>query len=308
MPSPGRLGTTLKGLVRPVVYHPGTNRALRALLRPCRSWLPEIVLARFPISGSFSLTYPGVGRIGLVGEGLDDQTNRLFWYGPFGIEAPTLRALLALLPGSGTLVDAGAYIGLVSLLASREDPNRQVFSFEPMPMARERIRKNLQLNGITNVVVEGMALWKEPGTGLLQIPRHGIPSSSSLRPEFREGVVKVEVEQVRLDDYLGGRGAPRVGILKVDTETSEPEVLAGASRTLAKDRPYVFCEVLHGQRPGELERVLGPLAYRYFHLRRDGIREVRELLGDPAGEEDNFLFIPEERVEKGQVPLDLSYS
>jgi Methyltransferase FkbM domain len=45
------------------------------------------------------------------------------------------------------------------------------------------------------------------------------------------------------------QGIAKVDLVKIDTETTEPAVIRGMARTLARDRPDVVCEVLAGLRP-----------------------------------------------------------
>jgi hypothetical protein len=47
----------------------------------------------------------------------------------------------------------------------------------------------------------------------------------------------------RLDDLVDTQGLGPVGVLKIDVEGFEPEVLAGAQRTIKRDRPVLYLEV-----------------------------------------------------------------
>lgn len=52
-------------------------------------------------------------------------------------------------------------------------------------------------------------------------------------------------------------------------------------KTLARDRPDVFCEVLEGRGTGPaLEEILGPVGYRYYLLTDAGPQERTTIAGD----------------------------
>ena len=62
-------------------------------------------------------------------------------------------------------------------------------------------------------------------------------------------------------------------------------------KTLARDRPDVFCEVLAGRDTGPaLEEMLGPIGYRYYLLTDAGPQERTTIAGDAHFL--NYLFSP----------------
>jgi hypothetical protein len=95
-----------------------------------------------------------------------------------------------------------------------------------------------------------------------------------------------------LDAYVTRTGrAPAV--LKVDTETTEPDVLTGGRALLERHRPWIVCEVLAGRTGAQLEAILGPLGYRYFHLPATMAPvEHARIEGDPSHLERDWLFTP----------------
>ncbi len=77
--------------------------------------------------------------------------------------------------------------------------------------------------------------------------------------------------------------------MKIDTESTEPDVLRGAAKLLARDRPNIFCEVLKGRgAEGLLEEILEPLGYRFFLLTPEGAQERERIEGHPQWL--NYLF------------------
>jgi FkbM family methyltransferase len=121
----------------------------------------------------------------------------------------------------------------------------------------------------------------------MYVPRAGVTTEASTWDAFGPGTDRkvVTVPSVRIDDLN-----LRVGLMKIDTETTEPAVLRGAPATLRRDRPPIFCEVLGGYTEEALEAILGPLDYRLFRLEPGLQREVEHIV--PHERYPNFLFLP----------------
>ena len=180
-------------------------------------------------------------------------------------------------------------MGPYSLLA-RACSDRQVVAFEPTPDLARVARVTGERNGL-DYLVEEIALGDAAGTATLYLSDTS-DSSNSLNPEFRPSSASLEVPVETLDGWVERTGtAP--GILKVDTETTEPAVLRGAGDTVRRHRPWVFCEVLHGRVEAELTEVLGSWGYTWYHLTGPGPLEPRtEIVGDEEQKHYMWLFVP----------------
>jgi FkbM family methyltransferase len=157
-------------------------------------------------------------------------------------EPETSRLIAELLPPGGTMIDVGANIGFFSLLAARcVGTSGKVIAFEPLPVTRRHLERNLQLNGMAQVVVRGEAVCDRPGEDITfyEGPRdhRGI---SSCRPIERASRVH-RVRAGRLDDLLPADR--RVDLIKIDVEGAECQALDGMARLLRRDHPDVIVEV-----------------------------------------------------------------
>jgi FkbM family methyltransferase len=195
----------------------------------------------------------------------------------------------------------GANVGFYALTATAVDPDVDVHAFEPYPPVLELLRANLALNPRADrVQIFEQAIGSEPGHALLHIPRdpHGyVETSASLNPDFRlggtEGALTVEV--TTLDEHLATTAhRRRVSVVKVDVESLEHEVLAGASKLLSGDRPSVFVEVLPVSAIDALEQVRAEGQFVDVRLR------PTEAVVSAAVEYDeqawNHLWVPAERL------------
>jgi FkbM family methyltransferase len=163
----------------------------------------------------------------------------------FGLyELDTARVLRRLLRAGDTFVDGGANIGYFTLIAAKAvGPRGRVHAFEPQPEIRARLAEHVAANGVGEVVtIHPVALSDRPG----RVPLHTFTDPAAnhgLTTMFAPasaGTRSVEVEAVRLDDYLPGI-APR--LIKLDIEGAEPLAIAGMSETLRRRRPAVIVEL-----------------------------------------------------------------
>ena len=163
-------------------------------------------------------------------------------------ERALVRRLLA--PGMAA-VDVGANIGYYLLLIeSAVGAAGSVVCFEPDPGNLQELRRNLDANAFGNARVVAAAVGAADGAATL---RSGINAAVAA-----DGTGDCEVPLVCLDSALGGR----VDFLKIDVEGYEGQVLDGARRLLAEQRPALFLEVHPGflAAPHTTDGILGRLA------------------------------------------------
>lgn len=134
------------------------------------------------------------------------------------------------------VVDAGAHIGSFSVWASRRCPKGRVLAFEPAPINLDLLRRNLARTGSRNVTVVASGLGAAPGT--LRLHWLGDFSMYTMDPG-RGDTASFEVPVDTVDAALRRLGVREVGVLKIDVERHEAEVLRGAAETLPRTREVV---------------------------------------------------------------------
>lgn len=210
-----------------------------------------------------------------------------------GYEPDTLACFLAAIEerGSEPVFDVGANIGVFSWLAAALTP-ATVVAFEPTPDLAAQMRTICAANSLA-VTVEAIALGAAAGTAELHLSDQ-TDSSNSLRAGFRPSRRSVSVSVEAIDGYVARTGT-KPAVLKIDTESTEPDVLRGAAELLAADRPWLICEVLAGRTEADLGAILGPLRYAWYRIDAAGRLERRASIeGDPTYAHMNWLFAPEE--------------
>lgn len=273
-------------------------RANRWLVRPLRG-VPALrridAVARLPVVGEFDVAGPG-HRIVMRSDGRDSIASSLFWHGLDGFEPETVLPFGNLAAASRTILDIGANSGLYSLVAATANLSATVVAFEPMPLIAEYLRGNIEVNRLENVAAEEIALGASEGEVEFYVPAATtLPLSGSVRAGFRQPAATLRVPIERLDSYVERVGLRDIDLVKIDTETTEPDVIAGGSGTIERDRPAIVCEVLRGRTETELQRAFEGFDYRYFKFSDSGLTHHTELVGQSSGDR-NYLFVPSERV------------
>lgn len=167
----------------------------------------------------------------------------------YGFHDPVAWAVDRLLARGDCFIDAGANIGLMTLVgAARVGSSGRVVSCEPSPSTVELLRRNLDANGFRWVDLEQAAVGEVPGVAEL-IEFGAGAGLNSFAPETREGGRAVSIDVVRLDDLAVTLPAVPA-LVKLDVEGAEVKALRGARELLATRRTSFIIEV----EPEHLER------------------------------------------------------
>jgi FkbM family methyltransferase len=133
------------------------------------------------------------------------------------------------------VIDAGANIGRwIETFHKKVRGKGRIYAFEPQPEAAAKIRK-LQIDGCE--VVQA-ALGSEPGKMgfYTQAPTDTTGSLYKRNDSFwvDRQYNRIEVEVIRLDDFVQANQIHRIDFMKMDLEGAEYEALKGASECLRK--------------------------------------------------------------------------
>lgn len=124
-----------------------------------------------------------------------------------------------------TVVDIGANIGCFAVVAGLAARNGRVFAYEPDRENHALATRNAAINGLTNVVVERVAVSGEPGTlRLFQGSENSLHTTLVSRldgsPEQGE-----EVQAITLQQIFDRHNITRCDFLKMNCEGAEYEIL-----------------------------------------------------------------------------------
>jgi FkbM family methyltransferase len=174
---------------------------------------------------------------------VDDIERNVFLLGVYDHSAA--RAFERLVPTGGTALDVGAHVGQFSLLAARASGrNGRVLAFEPQPYIRERLERNIQANGFSNITVLPLALSDTKGRRLFHTTdddtNSGLAALCATPTTCTDAHITVDTDT--LDHVLADEDVTTVHAVKLDVEGGEASVLSGAQGMLKSQRPAVLFE------------------------------------------------------------------
>ena len=154
----------------------------------------------------------------------------------------TRRVMTRVRPGM-VICDAGANIGYYTLqFRARVGSGGRVLAFEPHPHTRERLQRNLALNGYADVAVLPYAVGDHNREVELSTPVGRTHGESTLGTVDGEGVERHSVGMRTLES-VWPEAVSRLDLIKVDVEGAEELVLEGAQELLRRHRPDLVMEV-----------------------------------------------------------------
>lgn len=264
---------------------PSLQRTIRWLAGHRR--LPPAVWRRLHPMGVWTLHAPnGAPFLYNSDFGDDGLARHIVWTDLRHWETTTQPVLFELARRAEVFVDVGAYSGIYTLLACVANRDLHVIACEPNPVKLAQLRSNVRLNGLDDrVTIVGKAL--SSGTGLARLTVPADDSRATLLRVTGPLTSKVEVEITTGDELLRGR---RVGLIKVDVEGFEPQVLAGLATVLATHRPSIIAECLSQQALLRARAVTSAFGYQYiYHLDGSGPVLIDDTFVHPH-RYPNYLF------------------
>jgi len=224
---------------------------------------------------------------------------------------------------ANVIFDIGANLGVYSILASKKNPDAEIFAFEPYSPNFEMLRSNVARNDCSNIECIETALGIEDGNIEFYVPsdEKKITSVASTNLGFTSGfenpgdLRKISVPQRSLASFIESRELSRVDLMKLDVEYHELEVLKGGEDWLKRFMPVIFCEVsvydvLVANHPGmkdkvdpelshRLESFLKGLGYTFYAIGVSGLMRTCTLHNHPdnrnfvlSGYSSNESFVP----------------
>jgi len=157
-------------------------------------------------------------------------------------EKKELEIFQLLLTNGSTLIDAGANIGLYSIIGSRlVGPTGKVFSFEPSKSTFNLLLNNIKLNKVKNII--------PINNGLGDNIDESIILSHNIEGEAENFILKSQNEMSKLgnelivldtlDNFQLKNNIKKVDFLKIDVEGYESYIFKGAENLL-KNNPEII--------------------------------------------------------------------
>lgn len=235
----------------------------------------------------------------------NDNSLCLYVCGSF--EPNEFAFLERLLKPGMVFIDVGANDGYYSLFAARRvGASGWVVAVEPSSRERANLERNLDRNGLRNVLVVPAALGAARGMADLRLA-HGVHSGHNTLGKFaHDDVIAASLERIRvetLDQVVADFGLTRVDFVKIDVEGAEASVVAGATSVIKGMRPVMLMEINDGALRAQghsAEALLSTLRGRFGYeilvfSPETGLLEVM-IEGEPLS--SNVVACPAEKVSR----------
>ncbi|MGO9972082.1 MAG: FkbM family methyltransferase [Solirubrobacteraceae bacterium] len=119
----------------------------------------------------------------------------------------------------GTVIDAGANIGLATIALSRHVPNARFVSVEPVASSFALLSRNLRVN-VSNAQAVEAAVTAKPGTVEIRPGKNSMTNRAILTDQAGIGSVR----GVTIPELLDEVGLEHADLLKLDIEGGEAEL------------------------------------------------------------------------------------
>ena len=202
---------------------------------------------------------------------------------------------LELIPDDGIILDLGANIGVTSYHLAKKLPKSTIFSFEPLTLNMDTLKRIKKRFNLKNVNEFQVAVGDKPGSlemvmpVINNVPMHGLSHViHEDNTEFNSGL-KYQVPVVCLDEFkpLQETGK-RITALKIDVENFEYFALKGAEHLIAKNQPVIYCELWENENRKKCIGFLNNLNYSAFILHKKELLPFEKT----TIEKHNFFFLP----------------
>lgn len=141
-------------------------------------------------------------------------------------------------------LDIGANVGYYSMLLSHANPQAHVWAFEPNPLPRECLDKSISFAKLSDrVTVYPFGLSDSDREENL-VFEQGVSGSGHISPDSEVGV---EIQLRSFQSLWESQNKPSVGLVKIDVEGHEWQVLATMKEMLQRDHPDLVIELVDEQ-------------------------------------------------------------
>ena len=208
----------------------------------------------------------------------------------------------SLIQAGMTVFDVGAHVGHYTLMAARiVGPGGRVYAFEPEPENYAILRKNVELNGYTNVTCIPKAVSSQSGVLTLYVSSQGNDRHTIIEdPRAVSLGTRRAVPATTLDEFAASIGWPQVDVIKMDVEGAEPQALAGMSELLGRSQTLSLIIEF----APEIMRAGGTDPVEFLHTIRQGGFTISPVEADvPAQEIESAVWPMTEIERRGAINL-----
>jgi FkbM family methyltransferase len=218
---------------------------------------------------------------------------------------------------SGAFLDVGVNLGQTLIKVKALDQHREYIGFEPNPVCVNYVQQLIKENGFVNCTLIPVGLFTENCLRSLDLTSDdSSDSAASLIDNFRPDVKiysKVLVPVFTLDSLSNITKNVYVGIIKVDVEGAELEVIKSVLKLILYHKPIVLIEILpvysdantfRLNRQVELENIFADADYTIFRVEKtisgafSGLRRMDKISIHSDLNQCDYVVAPKEQIAK----------
>lgn len=186
-----------------------------------------------------------------------------------------MKAFLSWLKTDAVFYDIGANIGFHALTANRFITTGKIYSFEPLPSARNKFEKHISLNKkfILHNNINLLPFAVSNAEKQVEFSNSNVKTEGNTfikeSPVFIETDNKITVQCYSIDDLIK-QGFGKPDIIKIDVEGAELYVLQGALNTLQQYKPNILLATHDCHLAGVKDKCVDFLQQLGYHLKYTG--------------------------------------
>ena len=139
------------------------------------------------------------------------------------------------------VIDIGAHIGYFTIFAAKNACQGTIYSIEPYRESFETLKKNLELNDLTNVKPFHAAISKATEQVTLYIDKNNQIGNSIFRTD--ETTESEKVDSFSLGDFVKNNKIEKIDFLKIDCEGAEFEILLNLDHQILQKIDKIVSEM-----------------------------------------------------------------
>lgn len=228
----------------------------------------------------------------------------------FHVHEPlTTKLILQSLKKGMICIDIGSNIGYYAILESRVvGEEGKVIAIEPSPANFTYLKKNIDLQTISNIESYNIALSNNSGYINFLVDHKSNLSRVVENIETSSGGEIIKVPAETLDSFLQNKSIGRLDFLRMDVEGHEFEIFQGMHETIRKFKPLIIMEFHKSVLGKEKAKKL------LYEIKNDGYKlhyYVDRALDEPIMAKEEFIqeMDLEElstRLERNMVPSNFT--
>jgi len=155
----------------------------------------------------------------------------------------SMNELIKVSKNKKNIFDVGANIGYTSLLMGKANHSKSnVYAFEPDPNTYQNLLHNLKLNKISSIYPYNLGIGKKESREKLVVSQNGNLGENSINNNAKENFNWITLTSIDL--FCVKNNVDKIDLIKIDVEGYEYNVLKGAEKTINKDKPVLFVEII----------------------------------------------------------------